>query len=335
MSAIVPTGYGVRNVYGSRVAADGAPEVTLDLSDRSVKLSRSTYDKYVRLSEQVRAGVDPQKTAQRLGLSVPEVERLTQQFARAGLFFSLDDEPETVSGKELCDHFSAKLDAWLARAFAHTFWDRMLSGQGSSRLFAGWLFELYHYTKNANRHMPLAVAHARHKGIKTKRAKHYAEEWNHYHYFAKSLVAMGFTRDQVAKSEPLPMTLAMSNFMRQAAREDILAYSICSAVLEGTTVGEQNYDGFYQKAMEHYAVPKAAVQPVYDHLALDQKYDHSDLFAEILGEVEQLEATRASRILDYGYQLVEHIDAWTDDIERYYGDLTAPVPRPTFSALHE
>src|SRR5215831_13433134 len=100
----------------------------------------------------------------------------------------------------------------------------MTSGKGSRRLFSGWLIELYHYTRNANRHMPLSCAHAREKAIKMLRARHYAEEWNHYHYFMRSLKALGYTEAAVSDSVPLPMTLALSNFMRQAAREDVLAY---------------------------------------------------------------------------------------------------------------
>src|SRR4029077_18891606 len=130
-----------------------------------------------------------------------------------------------VSGEELHRVFSASLDAWLGEAFSHPSWERMMNGQGPARQFAGWLIELYHYTRNANRHMPLSAAHAREKPIKYLRAKHYAEEWNHYHYFMKSLKALGFKDQEIADSVPLPMTLALSNFMRQAAREDVLAYS--------------------------------------------------------------------------------------------------------------
>src|SRR5207249_4851740 len=83
---------------------------------------------------------------------------------------------------------------------------------------------------------------AHEKSIKQLRAKHYAEEWNHFHYFMKSLKHLGFTEPQIAASVPLPMTLALSNFMRQAARQDILAYSICSAVLEGTTTDRKTYN---------------------------------------------------------------------------------------------
>jgi pyrroloquinoline quinone (PQQ) biosynthesis protein C len=206
----------------------------------------------------------------------------------------------------------------------------MTEGRGSKRLFTGWLIELYHYTKNANRHMPLSCAHTREKPLKLLRAKHYAEEWNHYHYFTKALKALGFTDDSVATSVPLPMTLALSNFMRQAAREDILAYSICSAVLEGTTTDRQTYNPYYEKCAEHYGLPREAIRPIYAHLDLDVQYQHSDLFHEILEKVGTIPAARAGRVLEYGHQLAEHIWLWTDDIEKYYSNEANPVPRRPF-----
>ena len=207
-----------------------------------------------------------------------------------------------------------------------------MSGRGSARLFTGWLIELYHYTKNANRHMPLSCAYGHDKPIKQLRAKHYAEEWNHYHYFMKSLKALGFTEPQIATSVPLPMTLALSNFMRQAAREDVLAYSICSAVLEGTTTDRSTYNPYYEKSAQLYGIPKEAIAPIYAHLDLDVQYQHSDLFLEILEKVPTLEAKRVSRVLDYGHELVEHIWLWTDNIEKYYELESNPMPRRPFDA---
>jgi len=200
-------------------------------------------------------------------------------------------------------------------------------------MYSGWLIELYHYTRNANRHMPLSCAHAHEKAIKNMRAKHYAEEWNHYHYFLKALKALGFSEDSITNSVPLPMSLALSNFMRQAAREDILAYSICSAVLEGTTVDRGAYNPYYEKCAKLYDLPQESIAPIYAHLDLDVQYQHSDLFLDILGTVPSLPAARAGRVLEYGHQLVEHIWMWTDSIEKYYGVDSNPMPRPAFSKL--
>jgi pyrroloquinoline quinone (PQQ) biosynthesis protein C len=268
------------------------------------------------------------------GLSEPQLLRLLERFVEAGLFYRHDDVPKVVTGKEFYDrHFAPALDAWLSEAFSHPFWERMTSGRGSKRLHSGWTLELYHYTKNANRHMPLSCAHSRDKAIKLLRAKHYAEEWNHYHYFAKALRYLGFSNEQIEHSVPLPMTLALSNFMRQAAREDILCYSICSAVLEGTTVDRGHYNPYHEKVIELYGVPREAVKPIYDHLDLDVQYQHSNLFLEILETVDELPATRAGRVLEYGHQLVEHIWMWTESIERYYENEANPVPRRPFDPL--
>ena len=115
------------------------------------------------------------------------------------------------------------------------------------------------------------------------------------------------------------MTLALSNFMRQAAREDILAYSICSAVLEGTTTDRKTYNPYYEKCAELYGIPREAIQPIYAHLDLDVQYQHSDLFLDILEHGPEMSGrARAGRVLDYGHQLVEHIWLWTDNIEKYY-----------------
>ncbi len=40
-----------------------------------------------------------------------------------------------------------------------------------------------------------------------------------------------------------------------------------------------------------------------------------------------MSAERASRILDYGHQLVEHVWMWTENVERYYADEANPVLR--------
>jgi hypothetical protein len=149
----------------------------------------------------------------------------------------------------------------------------------------------------------------------------------------KALKALGFSEESVVNSVPLPMSLALSNFMRQAAREDILAYSICSAVLEGTTVNRGAYNPYYEKCAELYKLPPESIAPIYAHLDLDVQYQHSDLFLDILNTVKTIPAARAGRVLEDGHQLVEHIWLWTDSIEKYYGVESNPMPRPRFSKL--
>jgi pyrroloquinoline quinone (PQQ) biosynthesis protein C len=323
--------FGLRRVYETTPAVGGGQ--VLRLSDRMVELPAREYAVYNRIASWLPTNRSEDSLAQELGVERPKVGGLLDKLAAAGLFYRQKDVPETVSGEELHRRFNDVLPSWLTEAFSHPFWERMTSGRGSRRLFTGWLIELYHYTKNANRHMPLSCAHTREKPLKLLRAKHYAEEWNHYHYFTKALKALGISDKAVATSVPLPMTLALSNFMRQAAREDILAYSICSAVLEGTTTDRKTYNPYYDACARQYGLPAEAIRPIYAHLDLDVQYQHSDLFHDILETVERIPAARAARVLDYGHQLAEHIWLWTDDIEKYYQVETNPLPRPPFDPV--
>jgi len=307
----------------------------LRLSDRVVELGEREFDWYQKVTAWLPSVRGVSELSRDLGMEEAKVPRFLTALEKSGLLYRVADTPRSMTGLEFHKRFSAVLGSWLTEAFAHPFWERMMSGKGSKRLFTGWMIELYHYTKNANRHMPLSCAMAHEKPIKQLRAKHYAEEWNHYHYFMKSLKALGFTEPQIADSVPLPMTLALSNFMRQAARQDILAYSICSAVLEGTTTDRGTYNPYYEKSAELYGVPKEAIAPIFAHLDLDVQYQHSDLFHEILEHVPELSGERATIVLDYGHQLVEHIWLWTDNIEKYYQVLSNQVPRRPFDVLSD
>ncbi len=322
--------FGVRRVYEA-APKDGA--VSVRLSDREVQLGAREFALYEKVAERLPGVQSEKEVAAELGMDEARLRRLTAALEGAGLIYRQAAIPKTLTGVELHTLFNKILPSWLDEAFSHPFWDRMTSGRGSKRMYSGWLIELYHYTRNANRHMPLSCAHAREKAIKNMRAKHYAEEWNHYHYFLKALKALGFSEESVVNSVPLPMSLALSNFMRQAAREDILGYSICSAVLEGTTVNRGAYNPYYEKCADLYGLPKESIAPIYAHLDLDVQYQHSDLFLDILNTVETIPAERAGRVLEYGHQLVEHIWLWTDSIEKYYGVDSNPMPRPKFSKL--
>ena len=186
--------FGVRRVY--EAAPEGRRSVSVRLSDREVQLGAREFALYEKVAERVPGIQSEKEVAADLGMDEARLRRLTTALESAGLLYRQDAVPATLSGVELHTLFNKLLPSWLDEAFSHPFWERMTSGNGSRRMYSGWLIELYHYTRNANRHMPLSCAHAREKAIKNMRAKHYAEEWNHYHYFLKALKALGFSRGE-------------------------------------------------------------------------------------------------------------------------------------------
>ena len=193
--------FGVRRVYGSTHAKDGA--VALRLSNQEVELGAREYALYAKLAQWLPSNRDETALQAELGLDAAGIERLCKALVSSGLLYDRGKIPAQLSGVEFHrDYFSKALPSWLGEAFSHPYWERMMEGRGSKRLFRGWMVELYHYTRNANRHMPLSVAHAQRKPVKALRAKHYAEEWNHYHYFMKSLKALGCKDPEIADRCP-------------------------------------------------------------------------------------------------------------------------------------
>jgi pyrroloquinoline quinone (PQQ) biosynthesis protein C len=249
-------------------------------------------------------------------------------------------QPETadaVSGKDFYANFRAALSDWMQEAFSAPYWDVMLSGKGSQALYVGYLLELYHYTRNANRHMPMIVANCppEWKEIKRLLAVHYFEEWNHYDFFADALVAMGVPKADVETSDQLPSTLEMSNFMRQAARTSPLCYAICSAILEGTTEDSGSYGEYFRKIAPLYDIPDDAIQPLFDHLAMDIEYNHKSLFEDICLYMQDIPRAEAERAMSFGQQMVDHIYLWTEQIHRHYGRENAVTVRRKFELIRD
>lgn len=253
--------------------------------------------------------------------TINQLELLQNELNQESLLRNEDSSAKCESGQELYAFFREILPDWMREAFSSEYWNIMLSGKGSKQLYIGYLLELYHYTKNANRHMPLVVANCpgELKSVKKLLAMHYFEEWNHYDFFSDALLAMGIPKHEVESSEPLPSTLKMSNFMRQAARAGTLPYAICSAILEGTTEDSGSYGEYFRKIASLYNIPDEAIQPLFDHLALDAHYDHKSLFEDVCKEFSVISKRDAEEALFFGRQMIDHIYLWTEHIHQYYG----------------
>src|SRR5437868_4112114 len=152
--------FGIRRVYETTAKGDG---VAVRLSDREVDLGKNELALYEQVAERIPTVKAPKEVAAELGMDEGRLRRLLAALEEAGLVYRAETIPATLSGVELHTLFNKILPSWLDEAFSHPFWDRMTSGKGSRRMYSGWLLELYHYTRNANRPMPRLCAHTKEK----------------------------------------------------------------------------------------------------------------------------------------------------------------------------
>ena len=126
------------------------------------------------------------------------------------------------------------------------------------------------------------------------RAKHYAEEWNHYHYFLKALKALGFTRGE---RRPLGAAADDAGAVELHAPGGPRGHPRLLDLLGGAR-GDDHRSRDLQpvlraSARSSTASRKEAIAPIYAHLDLDVQYQHSDLFLDICRRSTRMTAERA------------------------------------------
>lgn len=208
---------------------------------------------------------------------------------------------------------------WKERLFSHSLWRLLSDGEATQSQFIGWVIENYHFIEGVNDRLALAIAECTDQKLRLIFAQHYVEEWDHAHFFMKTLNRLGLDAESVLSSRPLPSTLAVLNHMRHCAKRDPLEYAVCSGFLESTGTDRTRGLTFFDELTKHYGNGCIDVlRPLADHVRLDESYEHDLSFQKICGQLEQLPRERASNALAAGAMLVETLEMWSTDILKSY-----------------
>jgi pyrroloquinoline quinone (PQQ) biosynthesis protein C len=251
-------------------------------------------------------------------------KNITQELSDSGIVsFVSQKEPAMVDPLRFAKECRTVFKKWKNQLFTDSFWEKLSCGKASIAEFAGWLLENFYFIEGATFRLSLATASSANKQIKKHFSQHFIEEYNHHHFFMKALKRLGFTSEQVEMHQPLPSTLAIINHMRECARRDILSYSMCSAFLESTGEDRSIVTQFFETLSHHYdAEKKGIITPLINHANLDAEYGHNGWLEKICSELPMLDMERANDALQSGKTLVETLQLWSNDIERYYSGRT-------------
>jgi pyrroloquinoline quinone (PQQ) biosynthesis protein C len=273
-----------------------------------------------RLASLMNGERSPAELGEALGLAAHTVQSVLAKLFEHDLVVDLSAEPRSRIAADAFHAICGRLfPVWKTRLFSHPLWAALSSGSAPAPLFAGWLLESYHFIEGVNDRIPVAVAECADARIRHVFAQHYAEEYDHWLFFQRSLNALGLPNEQIQATRPLPSTLAVLQHMRHAARRDPLSYALCSGFLESTGADRARGVAFFERLKHHYAAQNPEiVTPMAAHLSLDEEYGHGDLLAEICGGLGPIPVERASAALDDAALLVETLEMWSTDIERTY-----------------
>lgn len=256
-----------------------------------------------------------------------EVKVLCERLAAAGVLTFLQPGHDGTGPSEvlapgvLVDACERHFATWKTRLFEGPLWTGLASGAAERPVFLGWLIESYFFIEAVTARLPVAIAGSRDPAVRRLFAKHYSEEYDHHHFFRKSLAAAGVDPETLADRTPLPGTLAVRNHMRDCGRRDPLAYATCSGFLESTGDDHARSHAFFDRLASHYDQGQApVVTPMADHARLDEGYEHCGMLRLVAEAIGPVTRTRAEAALEAVRILVETLDVWSADILRHYRD---------------
>lgn len=256
--------------------------------------------------------------ADSLKLPLSTVKTVINLLIENHLAVNLQSE-KVVSPEQFSSACRSLFPEWKERLFSHRLWLDLSRGKASRTQFLGWLLESYHFIAGVNVRLALAVAECSEHSIRSLFAQHYSEEYDHCHFFMSALNDFGLSKEEILNSRPLPGTLAILNFMRQCARADSLQYAVCSGFLESTGTDRERGREFFSHLMKYYSPEKtSAIQPLVEHINLDEAYGHNSLMEAIVDKLGDIPLERASAAINAGSLLVETLEMWSTDIRRNY-----------------
>jgi pyrroloquinoline quinone (PQQ) biosynthesis protein C len=252
-------------------------------------------------------------------------------------FASVRDDGALLSGVEFYKLHREYCLYWLQDVYRHPLWDRMTNGTASRAQVLGFAFEKYHYIEAAFEHMGIAAANASPE-MMPHLARHFIEEYTHGDIYRKGLRSL-FPDDVVLRSQPLPSTRALVNYLNECAQAGSLSYYAGNELLQMTENTDdpqagKAVDDFYAAMRRHYPYTDKLIDSFIAHTKADQKLGHADAFLLMCQSVPPLTRREVNEALNVAKNMAEHLLLFMDGIDTFYEHFDT-VPRLPCDALSE
>ena len=264
---------------------------------------------------------------------------LTEQLEKTGVlaFLSAKDDGKLMTGLEFHALHRQNCMYWLEAVYGHPLWERIVTGKASRAQVIGFAFEKYHYIEAAFEHMGLAAANASPE-MMPHLARHFIEEYTHGDIYRKGLRSL-FPDDVVLRSQPLPSTRALVNYLSESAQRSSFAYYSGNELLQLTENTDDEkaggaVDEFYDAMRKHYPYTDKLIDSFIAHTKADQKLGHADAFLLMCKSVPPLTRREVNDALNVAKNMAEHLLLFMDGIDTFYGHFPT-VPRLPCEPLSE
>lgn len=269
--------------------------------------------------------------AQKIAEPAARLRALLEQLDKVGVvaFQSSKDDAALMTGLEFYELHRERSQFWLEDVYRHPFWEKVVTGKATRAQVLGFAFEKYHYIEAAFEHMGIAAANASPE-MMPHLARHFIEEYTHGDIYRKGLRSL-FPDDVVLRSQPLPSTRALVNYLSESAGRSSFAYYAGNEVLQMTeNTGDEKaggaVDDFYAAMRKHYPYTDKLIDSFIAHTKADQKLGHEDAFLLMCKAVPPLTHREVNDALNVAKNMAEHLLLFMDGIDTFYAKFPT-VPR--------
>jgi pyrroloquinoline quinone (PQQ) biosynthesis protein C len=269
--------------------------------------------------------------AEKLSEKPARLRALVKELDKVGVvtFLSTKDDAALMTGLDFHALHRERSQHWLEAVYRHPLWERIVLGTASRAQVLGFAFEKYHYIEAAFEHMGIAAANATPE-MMPHLARHFIEEYTHGDIYRKGLRSL-FPDDIVLRSQPLPSTRALVNYLSESAQRSSFAYYAGNEVLQMTenTADEKAggaIDDFYSAMRKHYPYTDKLIDSFIAHTKADQALGHEDAFLLMCKSVPPLTHHEVNDALNVAKNMAEHLLLFMDGIDTFYANFPT-VPR--------
>jgi thiaminase len=296
-----------------------------------------------QLFSKMEAQLDGKTSIEAIAAKVSEkparLRALVEQLGRVGVvaFLSAENDGALMTGVEFYKVHREHSQHWLEEVYTHPLWEKIVTGKASRAQVLGFAFEKYHYIEAAFEHMGIAAANSTPE-MMPHLAQHFIEEYTHGDIYRKGLRSL-FPDDIILRSQPLPSTRALVNYLNESAHRSSFAYYAGNEVLQMTentgdkTAGNAVND-FYAAMRKHYPYSGPLIDSFIAHTKADQKLGHADAFMAMCKSVPPLTRHEVNDALNVAKNMAEHLMLFMDGIDTFYANF-ATVPRLPCDPLSE
>jgi len=286
---------------------------------------------FAKLEPQLDGLTTIETLAQKVSEKPARVRALVEPLGKVGVvsFLSAKDDGDLMSGADFHALHRERALYWLDPVYRHPFWERVVSGKATRAQVLGFAFEKYHYIEAAFEHMGIAAANASPE-MMPHLARHFIEEYTHGDIYRKGLRSL-FPDDVVLRSQPLPSTRALVNYLAECAAKGSFSYYSGNELLQLTeNTGEDTagraVNDFYDAMRKHYPYTDKVINSFIAHTQADQKLGHDDAFLLMCKSVPPLSPREVNEALNVARSMAEHLMLFMDGIRSFYAQFPT-MPR--------